>query len=86
MGIVKSLYDHVKLISSNNEVFANGIINIVKILLMERLKNIENKNYSRHATIPYLQGLLESLKRIGNGFNGRAVFQTRNTLRAILSD
>lgn len=45
------------------------LIGILEIVLIEQLKNIKNESGSM--TIPYVQRLLEILKRIGNCFNVR---------------
>jgi hypothetical protein len=52
---------------------------------LERDPTAYARNNTRKITIPYIKGLSEKLKRIGNKFNISTTFKTTNTLRSILS-
>ncbi|KAJ8917059.1 hypothetical protein NQ315_012978 [Exocentrus adspersus] len=101
-GVIKSLYDRAKLVSSNVNFFnqeKDHIKNILKenaypINLVDRaflqIENPSHNNQQRqnpvaNMTIPYIPGISEKLKKLGNNFNIRTAFKTNNTLRSILT-
>ncbi|KAJ8909610.1 hypothetical protein NQ315_003481, partial [Exocentrus adspersus] len=101
-GVIKSLYDRAKLVSSNVNFFnqeKDHIENILKenaypINLVDRaflqIENPSHNNQQRqnpvaNMTIPYIPGISEKLKKLGNNFNIRTAFKTNNTLRSILT-
>ncbi|KAJ8915502.1 hypothetical protein NQ315_012383 [Exocentrus adspersus] len=102
-GVIKSLYDRAKLVSSNVNFFnqeKDHIKNILKenaypINLVDKaFLQIENPSHNNNQqrqnpvanmTIPYIPGISEKLKKLGNNFNIRTAFKTNNTLRSILT-
>ncbi|XP_050510634.1 uncharacterized protein LOC126887260 [Diabrotica virgifera virgifera] len=52
---------------------------------LERDPTTFTRNNTRKISIPYIKGLSEKLKTIGNKFNISTTFKTTNTLRSILS-
>ncbi|KAJ8916401.1 hypothetical protein NQ315_014611, partial [Exocentrus adspersus] len=100
-GVIKSLYDRAKLVSSNVNFFnqeKDHIKNILKenaypINLVDKaFLQIENPSHNNNQqrqnpvanmTIPYIPGISEKLKKLGNNFNIRTAFKTNNTLRPL---
>ncbi|KAJ8919390.1 hypothetical protein NQ315_016483 [Exocentrus adspersus] len=88
-GVIKSLYDRAKLVSSNVNFFnqeKDHIENILKenaypINLVDRaflqIENPSHNNQQRQNP--------KNLKKLGNNFNIRTAFKTNNTLRSILT-
>ncbi|KAJ8912099.1 hypothetical protein NQ315_005435 [Exocentrus adspersus] len=99
-GVIKSLYDRAKLVSSNVNFFnqeKDHIKNILKentypINLVDRaflqIENPSHNNQQRQnpvANMTIFPGISEKLKKLGNNFNIRTAFKTNNTLRSILT-
>ena len=101
-GIIKSLHDRAKSISSDQQIFNNEVHHIKNVLQLNSypknfvdrtIHRIENKqgqpqqNQPSITTniIPYIPGISEKIKRVGDKFQVKTVFKTENTMRSILT-
>jgi uncharacterized protein (UPF0335 family) len=98
-GVVRSLIDRAKVICQNQKDF-NKEVKIIKHdltlngypqrVIDSVMKSRKNNNPSTGKVpqstgeIPYVRGISEKFRRIGNRYNVRTIFKTKHTLQGIL--
>ena len=79
--------EFIKKVLKNNAYPQNLVTNTFRKLDRKNMQQAINKKTERYTnlTIPYIAGMSDKIKRIGNKFNVRTVFKTKDTLRSILT-